>query len=159
MNNVDILLELVEREPRCDVYAACLTDALIEDRGMLHTEAARQVAQVRADSLTAADICFAADLIARRGTAWHGLLQEVENQAKLSGVESFTLFVVGGAEPPSICPQSNDVNPRGPGRNRAVRLPATWVREWHERTRLPLGKALAKKASRPRRQHVRRPVK
>lgn len=155
-NNVDILTRLVEREPRTDVYAACLIDALIEERGMLHTEASKYVDLVRRYAQTAADIAFTADLLARRGQAWHALLQEVDQVAKLSGFAGFILYVTAGSNPPSLMDGDGastfpETNSRVP-----VRLPATWVREWHDKTRHPLGNELRKNAARPRRVHVYR---
>lgn len=156
MDNVEILLALVEREPRNDVYAACLTDALMEERGMLRTEADRHVLRVQLDARTAADIEFTADLIARRGTAWHALLTEVETVAKLWGVEGFILYVTGGEQPPSIIDGGGSTSFPANNRRVPVRLPAGWVYAWHQKNPLPLGRALPAKAERPRRHYVDR---
>ena len=156
MNNVEILLALVEREPRCDVYAACLTDALMEERGMLRSEADRHVLRVQLQARTAADITFTADLIARKGTAWHALLTEVETVAKLWGVAGFILYVTGGEQPPSIIDGGRGASFPAHNRRVPVRLPAGWVRAWHEKNPLPLGRELPAKAERRRTIHVDR---
>jgi hypothetical protein len=159
VNNVDILLSLVEREPRNDVYAACLIDALMEERGMLRTEADRHVSSVQAMARTAADIDFTADLISRHGQAWHALLQEVERQAKLWGLEGFILYVTGGDQPPSIIDGGGPTTFPATNTRVPVRLPASWVAAWYAKNPHPLGKALPAKAHRPRRQHVNRTPK
>lgn len=138
MTDVQLLINLIERDPDSDITAAMLTDELMECRGMLRSEADRHVERVRADARTALQIQFTAGLIAAKGPAYYAMRNEVARVLGFNGNETYSFVVVGGEDEPRVS-VAGTMQARALGVDGLfVALPAGWVCAWFRRNTFPV---------------------
>lgn len=150
------LVHRLEADPENDVWAAMLTDALIEEREMIRTEADGYVATLRKTARDALDIAHVANVIRANGPQYVYLIERIRRTLGQPTGAAFVLFLIAGDGDPRIGVGIEMMPEDDPGPGLYVVLPCSWARRILGRTGLPLHFPRA-----PRRVakavHIRRP--
>jgi len=127
MTDVQLLINLVSKDPDQDISAAMLVDELMDARGMLRSEADRHVERLRADCRSAKQIDLVASFIRERGRRWVALMAEVALAIGFDDGRPFGLAVMGGDLPPSAAVRPGPNALTGERDIWSVALPAGWA--------------------------------
>lgn len=100
MNDVDLLILAVEKEPHNDIVAAMLIDELMGERDMIRSEAERHVTAVQLASINAREIAQVAALFACPGPARDRVMTIVTNAWPANAHPTARIHVVVGDTPP-----------------------------------------------------------
>lgn len=96
MNNVQLMLQAIDRDPDDLTAVGALTDLLYEDRGMTWTEAERYAENAVQASRDARDLAAAATLL-RADQSWHAeLCRNILNAAGLSADTVAQIIIAPG---------------------------------------------------------------
>jgi len=111
VNNVDELLAALHREPDDLTAVAALTDALIEERDMQPTEAARHAEHAMQVARDARDLAAAATLL-RPAAPWHAaLVRDIKRACWVTDSAVAVIIIVNGDGKP----QASACEPTEPG--------------------------------------------
>jgi len=127
MTSAEDILHTLCEEPESDILAAMLTDALMEERGMLRTEADIAVRRVRKDARDSLDMATVKAILAERGERWMVIHEEVSAACGFATDTTFFLYVVTGQHPPSVAVRPGPNEGGTPDAPWTVGVPAGWA--------------------------------
>ena len=138
MTNAQDILANLEADPDSEILAAMLTDALMEERGQLRSEADRHVEIARQNARDARDMKFACGLFRARGPAAF-MIREFLLVQYLGGESiPFTVYLILGSNGPTTTFTLEGNHPAFGNGDHAIAVPAKWVCEWHRKYQYPI---------------------
>lgn len=100
MNNIELGIRAVEREPLREIYASMLVDALVEERDMLITEAQKHVVSIQLSTINALQVATVAALFACPGEPRERVLALMELHWPPEAHRNAKILVISGESKP-----------------------------------------------------------